>query len=70
MGQVASTAPVTSVRHQAERNTRPACSSAIRRTRSGTYTPCGAFAVQPRVRSAIHAFDGSFSPDGACPEAS
>lgn len=59
-----------SLRHQADRSARPACSSATRRTRSGTYSPSGTLAPQPSVRTAIHAFDGSRAPDRSLPEAS
>ncbi|MFG2650828.1 hypothetical protein [Streptomyces sp. NPDC048436] len=61
---------MTRARQQAARSTLPACSSAILRTRSGTYTPSGALAVHPKARNAVHAFDGNLLPDGARPEAS
>lgn len=69
-GHVVMTAEVRSVRHFAERRERPACSCAMRTIRSLTRMPMGGAAVQPRRRSAIHAFDGSFLPPASCPEAS
>lgn len=68
-GHAASTPPTTSARHFTERKARPACSWAMRTIRSLTFTPSSGAVVQPRRRSAIHAFDGSFLPPASCPAA-
>ena len=52
------------------RSARAASSSAMRRTRSGTYTPTGAAHPQPNRRSAIHPLAGNARPSPLLPEAS
>lgn len=69
-GQVATTAAVRSARHFAERAVRPAVSWAVRTIRSLTRIPSAGPTVQPSLRRAIHAFDGSLRPMASSPEAS
>ncbi|WP_371778580.1 hypothetical protein [Streptosporangium subroseum] len=61
-GQVAHTAAKTARRCNHARSARAASSSAMRRTRSGTYTPIGSELPQPNRRRAIHPLAGNTRP--------